>query len=124
MRERRPHSWFRKIMDIDEHEIKQACLIPYPTISYSTPIWITSMETHIGRDYNSTIRLNHRTVSRKHAVIKAENGGYRVIDTESRNGTYINNQRIKQSVLRHGDNICFGIRSFQFFINSNQLPVM
>lgn len=108
-------------MASEQFEISQACLIPYPTISYSTPIWITGIETFIGRDYNSTIRLNHRTVSRKHAVIRADNGDYLVIDQDSRNGTYVNNRRIKKSVLRHGDNICFGIRSFQFFIKYGKL---
>ena len=105
----------------DQNEIKQACLIPYPTISYSVPIWITSIETYIGRDYESTIRLNHKTVSRKHAVIRVENGEYLLIDRDSRNGTYVNYRRIKQSVLRHGDKVCFGIRAFQFFIKYGYL---
>ena len=108
-------------MASEQFEIRQACLIPYPTISYSTPIWITGVETCIGRDYDSTIRLNHRTVSRKHAVIRADNEDYLVIDQDSRNGTYVNNRRIQKSVLKHGDNVCFGIRSFQFFIESGKL---
>ncbi len=50
------------------------------------------------------------TVSRRHAEIKLENGGYLLIDNNSFNGTLLNEQRLSSSVpLYHGDEIRLGI---------------
>jgi pSer/pThr/pTyr-binding forkhead associated (FHA) protein len=46
----------------------------------------------IGRDRHADLRLNHRSVSRHHAEIHPQDGGYVLVDAEAANGTH----------LRHG----------------------
>lgn len=46
--------------------------------------------------------------SGRHAEIRNEDGRYLLIDTGSRNGTWLNGQRIKHVALDHGDEIEFG----------------
>ena len=44
----------------------------------------------------------------RHAEIRNEDGRYLLIDTGSRNGTWLNGQRIKHAALKAGDEIEFG----------------
>jgi predicted component of type VI protein secretion system len=46
--------------------------------------------------------------SGRHAEIRNEDGRYLLIDTGSRNGTWLNGQRIKHAALKEGDEIEFG----------------
>lgn len=46
--------------------------------------------------------------SGRHAEIRNEDGRYLLIDTGSRNGTWLNGQRIKHAALGDGDEIEFG----------------
>jgi ABC-type multidrug transport system ATPase subunit/pSer/pThr/pTyr-binding forkhead associated (FHA) protein len=49
-------------------------------------------------------------VSRRHAAIRPDNGGYSVDDNNSFNGTLVNGQRISAATpLYHGDNIQLGL---------------
>lgn len=51
----------------------------------------------VGRSRGATIRLTHRSVSRRHAEIQLEaNGEIMLRDLESRNGTYVNHRRVEQ----------------------------
>ena len=47
-------------------------------------------------------------VSARHALILYENGRWFVRDLGSRNGTYVNGERVRQAELRHGDRLMFG----------------
>lgn len=46
--------------------------------------------------------------SGRHAEIRSESGRYLLVDTGSRNGTWLNGQRIKHAALGPGDEIEFG----------------
>jgi ABC-type multidrug transport system ATPase subunit len=63
----------------------------------------------IGRAEGSSVWTpSDRIVSAQHAKIVRLEDGYVVIDLESRNGTYLNGQRIERSPLRHGDVLGLG----------------
>jgi signal transduction histidine kinase len=62
----------------------------------------------IGRDASSPLRLKDTEVSRRHAEFQPVEGGHRVVDVGSANGTFVNNQQVKEAVLRPGDNIQIG----------------
>ena len=64
--------------------------------------------TRIGRHPDSEIVLDDITVSRRHAEIVRRDAEYEVLDSGSLNGTYVNQQRIEASVLRHGDEVQIG----------------
>jgi len=62
----------------------------------------------IGRTKENDIVLENRGVSRKHALIEFNNNAAVVIDNESLNGTFVNNRKITEEVLRDDDTITIG----------------
>ena len=60
----------------------------------------------VGRHPACDIRVSDETVSRRHARITAEDNGYILEDLESRNGTYLNGQKVTSPMrLSHLDTI-------------------
>ncbi len=68
----------------------------------------------VGRGQDSSIFLDDVTVSRKHAEIVRGEGGYRIRDVGSLNGTYVNRVRVDAVDLRNGDEIQVGKYRFRF----------
>jgi hypothetical protein len=68
----------------------------------------------IGTDPKSTIVLNDKFMSSKHAEIKAENGVWILRDSGSTNGTYVNNRRVDRHELVDNDFIKFGSALLKF----------
>jgi hypothetical protein len=68
----------------------------------------------VGRSPESNIFLDDVTVSRKHAEIERAETGYRIHDTGSLNGTYVNRVRVDAVDLRNGDEIQIGKYRFKF----------
>ena len=62
----------------------------------------------LGRDGTNPIRLHDNEVSRRHAEVVRDDGGYRVVDLRSANGTYLNGQAIEDAPLRPGDQVRLG----------------
>ncbi len=62
----------------------------------------------IGRTGENDIVLENRGVSRKHAQIEFNDESALLIDNESLNGTFINNRRVTEEVLRDEDIITIG----------------
>lgn len=64
--------------------------------------------TRIGRHADSDVVLDDITVSRRHCELQHQSGGYLVRDMGSLNGTYVNQERVDESEVRHGDEIQVG----------------
>jgi signal transduction histidine kinase len=62
----------------------------------------------VGRDASNLVRLHDTEVSRRHAEFRLVNGDYRVVDLGSVNGTFVNNEQVKEASLRSGDQILVG----------------
>jgi len=62
----------------------------------------------IGRTRENDIVLENRGVSRRHAQIEFNDSAAVIIDNESLNGTFVNNRRITEEVLRDSDQITIG----------------
>ncbi len=62
----------------------------------------------IGRDGSNRIKLHDTEVSRRHAEIVRTAEGHRLVDRGSANGTYVNNQSIRDVLLQAGDQIQIG----------------
>ncbi|MBE0009899.1 MULTISPECIES: FHA domain-containing protein [unclassified Arthrobacter] len=71
--------------------------------------------TTAGRHPNADIFLDDVTVSRKHAQFERVEGGFTVSDTRSLNGTYVNNDRVDNVVLRNGNEIQIGKFRLTFY---------
>ena len=74
-----------------------------------TTFFIKKDMTTIGSYPENDIFLADKSVSRKHAAIKTDEGKrYEIRDFGSSNGLYINNEKIQRKFLKDGDLIRFG----------------
>jgi len=64
--------------------------------------------TMIGRASSNTIQIDEALVSSHHAMIKKDGDGIIIIDNNSKNGTFINGQKISMRHVVNGDIICIG----------------
>ena len=64
--------------------------------------------TQIGRHQDSDILLDDITVSRRHAEIVRTSKSLIVRDLGSLNGTYVNQTRVDEFILQHGDELQVG----------------
>jgi hypothetical protein len=71
-------------------------------------LFTLSTTSSIGSHQDCTVMLHDRTLSGKHAEIKAEKGVWVLQDLRSTNGTYVNNQRIERHELIDNDSLKFG----------------
>jgi pSer/pThr/pTyr-binding forkhead associated (FHA) protein len=71
--------------------------------------------TTAGRRPDSDIFLDDVTVSRKHAEFVRREGQFVVRDVGSLNGTYVQRDRIEQTVLRPGDEVQIGKYRMMFY---------
>ncbi|MCA9726494.1 MAG: SpoIIE family protein phosphatase [Candidatus Eisenbacteria bacterium] len=70
---------------------------------------LESGKHEVGRTPEADIQLMHRSVSRNHATLVVADGELTVQDLESRNGTFLNEDRVTGSVVaRQGDTLRFG----------------
>lgn len=68
----------------------------------------------VGRSHPSDIVLDDVTVSREHVRISLEDRGFKIVDSGSLNGTYVNRVRVDSVYLRNGDEIQIGKYRFKF----------
>ena len=84
-----------------------------------TAMALTTQVTKLGRHPDSEISLDDITVSRRHAEVEHTAKGWLVRDAGSLNGTYVNNERIDEAPLHHGDELQVGKFRLVFFTKSD-----
>jgi pSer/pThr/pTyr-binding forkhead associated (FHA) protein len=67
----------------------------------------------VGREKYNDVVLNDLLVSRQHSVIQWEDDHFIIKDMKSRNGTFLNNERIDMAILADGDVIKIGGYDFK-----------
>ena len=76
---------------------------------------LTLQTTTLGRRRGNSIVLRDAKVSRRHAEIRRQDGNFVLQDLNSRNGTFVNDQRISTAVaLQPGDEIRVGDTVLRF----------
>jgi len=73
---------------------------------------LTKADQMLGRHSSADVRLPLPDVSRRHCRFVYSEGCWQVIDLDSLNGVFVNNQRVRQTVIHNGDRIRIG--SFVF----------
>ncbi len=72
----------------------------------------------VGRTSENDIVLENRGVSRKHAMIEINPKNSVIIDNESLNGTFVNDRRVEEEILRDNDTITIGKYTLTFRIET------
>ena len=76
---------------------------------------LSSSRVAIGRELDNDICLQNESVSRHHAIIeRTSEGTYRIFDNQSKNGIFINADKVEVAVLQHGDLVQVGAFTFRF----------
>jgi HD-GYP domain-containing protein (c-di-GMP phosphodiesterase class II) len=77
----------------------------------------------LGRDPNNTVVIRDSESSRHHIRIKRRGRLYILEDLESRNGTYINGDRVINSTLSSGDKILVGATELLFIAPDSNIQI-
>ena len=80
-----------------------------PTVRVS----LDKLPAVIGRNSEADVRLMECWISRAHCEISEFEGTLLVRDLDSRNGTLVNGQYIKEAHLLPGDRLTVGLTSFE-----------
>ena len=97
------------------------CAMPLLTFRREPEIWawlvmpggervpVTHWENVIGRSKNCDVSIALSTVSRNHAVLtRYDDGSWTITDANSKDGTYVNGERVNICALQDGDVISVG----------------
>jgi pSer/pThr/pTyr-binding forkhead associated (FHA) protein len=77
----------------------------------------------IGRDPSCDIVIPRSEVSRKHATLRAEGGGYLLLDS-SINGVFVNEARVQAELpMGRGDTLRVATEEFRFYAEERSAPV-
>jgi len=80
-------------------------------------LFLEAYEVSLGRSKKADIFLDDEKLSRIHARITRVGMGYRLIDAQSRNGTYVNGMRVLEHPLSSFDTIEIGNSKIKFLIH-------
>jgi pSer/pThr/pTyr-binding forkhead associated (FHA) protein len=100
---------------VDQSGKKKALLVVRNGPNEGARFSLSAIDSVIGRHPDSTICLDDVTVSRRHAHLEQSEGQVVLRDLGSLNGTYVNQERIEEVALRHGDEVQIGRYRMVFF---------
>jgi len=82
--------------------LNRSLLLNPPRFPVSSGVFV------VGRSSGCDLVVRHASVSRRHAEIQVLGDSVTVVDLDSRNGTFINDERIESSDLAIGQKVTFG----------------
>ncbi|MBX3356659.1 MAG: Flp pilus assembly complex ATPase component TadA [Phycisphaeraceae bacterium] len=90
-----------------------------PFVEAKTPKGLRRLELEtdqvtVGRLPENTVHVDDESLSRRHCVLEPFEGGWRVRDLGSRNGTKVNGMRVAESPLANGDIVRAGSVEIRF----------
>ncbi len=83
---------------------------------------LSGKEIPVGRDSSNGLAISDPSLSRRHCILNSDGTGYKIRDLDSRNGTFVNGTAIKESPLRHGDQISIGDSVFILLLREDAEP--
>jgi len=101
-------------------QVPTSCLVPLSGDDAPNPsnarCYTIRSAAWIGRDPNCLVHADDEFASARHAQVlwRAEDQAWWIEDNLSRNGTFVNDQRVARAMLRKGDVIRVGRARFRF----------
>jgi Nif-specific regulatory protein len=77
-------------------------------------------ELSIGRDSSNAVRVADSLLSRRHCAVRRDGAGFRLLDLDSLNGTFVNGKPVRERALEHGDQITVGESRFVFLVDDGE----
>ncbi len=96
-----------------------ACLVVIRGERLGTRVELKDSGLVIGRAPEADFQIPERSVSRAHCRIFRDRDGYHVKDLDSTNHTYLNDQRVIETILRDGDHVSVGQTIFKFISHTS-----
>lgn len=91
----------------------------HPIDSGAGLVKIESDSFVFGRGESCDVIIDEKSASRRHAAIIEKAEGWYVSDLNSTNGTWVNDERVKERQLKSGDCIRVGRWTFKYFVGDN-----
>ncbi len=107
------------ISDELERRPVNACLVVISGANIGHQYQMTISQTMIGRSMNADIQVDDESASRDHAFIIRDHGGYLVQDNTSKNGCFINDDKVDNAYIQDGDLLRIGGTIFKFLSGNN-----
>ncbi|HEU4866913.1 MAG TPA: FHA domain-containing protein [Actinomycetota bacterium] len=104
---------------VEEIEEGKAVLVVKKGPEAGTNFFLEKDVVTCGRDAASDIFLDDVTVSRRHAEIRRDSSGFKIVDSDSLNGTFVNRNRVDSAALKNGDEIQIGKFKLVIFTEGN-----
>ncbi|GAA1050845.1 FHA domain-containing protein [Arthrobacter russicus] len=95
-----------------------ALLIAHSGPNQGARFLLDSETTLAGRHPDADVFLDDVTVSRRHVEFRREGNGFRVVDSGSLNGTYVNGDRVDSVLLRTGSEVQIGKFRLTYYASS------
>jgi transcriptional regulator with GAF, ATPase, and Fis domain len=95
-------------------------LIGLSGLSKGMTVILDENDCYIGRAPTNQLRLSGDLVSRQHCVIRKVGDQY-VIEDQSTNGTFVNNEPVKKRSLEHFDHLTIGDSVFIFLLDEGEI---
>ena len=93
----------------------RCCLVQiHPPDVHGGLIRIPETGLVIGRDESAQFVVRDDSVSRRHARLEWSEAGFVLVDLESTNGSYVNEQQVTSQLLRAGDRLRLANHIFKF----------
>lgn len=73
----------------------------------------------VGRGHENRIVLDNDSVSRRHCRVERRGASWHVVDLDSTNGTYVNDDQVTEYQLRRGDQVKIGDTIVKFLSGSD-----
>ena len=96
------------VVHADEVKPGETMLVVRQGPEIGTRYSLVGDQVTVGRVPDNQIQLDDVTVSRQHAVFVRNGDEWQIRDLGSLNGTYVNNERVEETVVRHGDDLQIG----------------
>jgi two-component system, cell cycle response regulator len=102
-------------------DAQQACLILIfpPEAELGRRIDLQPPSLTLGRQSDAGLRLDDDHASRLHARLEWRDSRWVVVDLDSKNGTFVNGERVSDQLLGDGDLLVVGSTIFKFLTGAN-----
>ncbi|MGI9304083.1 MAG: GGDEF domain-containing protein [Gammaproteobacteria bacterium] len=103
----------------DKDHQGDACLVQLYGPNKGRRYSLAQPQLVLGRSDSADIEIDQQGVSRLHAEIHVQDGVVNVVDLDSTNGTFVNDESVSQARLSNGDLIRIGQTIFKFLAGSD-----